>query len=312
MTRAIFSVLALFGMLGLAGTAIAFELETVDGKPIPKDATFTRIVSLYSAHTENIEALGAGDRLVAVSKSDKESLLPKLSAKDGVERFLALSPDLVLVRPMLARGNARLMAALSRMGIAVISLQPQTVDEMLAYWKTLGRLTETDAAAERLVEGFTSEVDRIRKITADIRPKTRVFFEARHEKLRTISPGSMPAFVLEVAGGINVATDAIPSRGTNIARYGKERLLGKASEIELYLAQQGRMNRVSREIIEDEPGFSLIPAVREGNIHFVAEHRVSRPTPELLSGIRDVITILYPDTAMALFGDADSMQKAAY
>jgi iron complex transport system substrate-binding protein len=47
-------------------------------------------------------------------------------------------------------------------------------------------------------------------------------------------------------------------RNTNIAAYGKERILSKASEIEVLLAQKGVMNRVTVELIKQEPGFQVI------------------------------------------------------
>jgi iron complex transport system substrate-binding protein len=53
------------------------------------------------------------------------------------------------------------------------------------------------------------------------------------------------------------------------------------------------MNRVSREMIEAEPGFQAIKAVREGKIFLIDEELVSRPTMRLLDGIRQVGAMLY-------------------
>lgn len=257
---------------------------------------YTRIISLYSAHTENLLEMGAKDRLVGVSRSDAEKLphLPLFSYHDGTERFLAAQPDLVLVRPMIERGYPGLLQSLRRHGIQVVSLQPKTMQEMLAYWRELGRLSGKKAAAGAMVTRFLAEAAAIRSVTKGISPKKQVFFEAMHPKLRTFSPGSLPVFVLKSAGGIPVADDALPSRGSNIARYGKERLLAKGETIDVYLAQRGRMNRVTREEILSEPGFSLIRAVREKEIYFVEEALVARPTPALISGMRKIAGILYP------------------
>jgi iron complex transport system substrate-binding protein len=113
--------------------------------------------------------------------------------------------------------------------------------------------------------------------------------------MKTFAPTSMAMFVLESAGGINIATDAERMRATNIAAYGKERLLAKADQIDLYLAQSGRMNPVSVDDIMREPGFTVIKAIREGQVFLVAEEMVSRPTMELLDGIAFVKSLLYPD-----------------
>jgi iron complex transport system substrate-binding protein len=41
--------------------------------------------------------------------------------------------------------------------------------------------------------------------------------------MKTFSSGSMADFILKTAGGINIAADGVPSQGTNIDVYGKER-----------------------------------------------------------------------------------------
>ena len=84
-------------------------------------------------------------------------------------------------------------------------------------------------------------------------------------------------------------------RETNIAAYGKERILAKADQIELYLAQSGRMNPVSVDDIIREPGFDVIRAVRNRQVFLVDEEMVSRPTMGLLQGIGFVRSLLYPD-----------------
>ena len=124
--------------------------------------------------------------------------------------------------------------------------------------------------------------------------RKRVYFESIHKRMKTFAPSSMAIFVLESAGGINVAADAIQVRKTNIAAYGKERILAKAGRIDVFLAQQGRMNQVTVEMIRQEPGFQVIKAVRENQIFLVDEKLVSRPTLGLLEGISTVFEILYP------------------
>ncbi|MFZ0133041.1 MAG: hypothetical protein WAK95_10900, partial [Desulfobacterales bacterium] len=109
------------------------------------------------------------------------------------------------------------------------------------------------------------------------------------------TPDSMAVFALQTAGGINIAADADAVRGTNIAYYGKERILAKAPEIDVYLAQAGPMNRPTVAMIENEPGYAIIAAVRQKEIYIIDERTVSRPTPRLLIGIETIGKALYPD-----------------
>jgi iron complex transport system substrate-binding protein len=269
------------------------------GRRLSVHKPFERIVCLYGAHAENLFALGAGGRIAGVPPHENHppeaAGRPVFSYHDDLEKFLAAKPDLVLIRPMIDRGYPQLIGRLEKSGVAVISLQPGTVEEMLAYWEILGLLSGRREEAAALTRRFQRSVERIRSLTAGIVPRKRVYFEAIHDKVKTFSPESMAVFALETAGGINVAGDAQPVRETNIAAYGKERLLARAGEIDVYLAQTGAMNQTTVERIKSESGFQAIRAVREGRIHLIDERLVSRPTYRLLEGILAIGRAVYPD-----------------
>jgi iron complex transport system substrate-binding protein len=150
-----------------------------------------------------------------------------------------------------------------------------------------------------------AEINRqVERIPAEKRKK--VYFESIHKRMKTFAPESMAMFVLESAGGINVATDAVQVRKSNIAAYGKERILTKAKIIDIFLAQEGRMNKVTAEMIRNEPGFQVIKAVRENQVFLVDEKLVSRPALGMLDGIRKVFTLLYPTADASLPGISES------
>jgi iron complex transport system substrate-binding protein len=211
---------------------------------------------------------------------------------------------------MIDRGYPQLIRRLESRGVTVVSLQPGTVDQMFVYWRILGRLSGREAAAEAMAARFKQTVQRIRRRTASIAHKKRVYFEAIHQRMRTFAPESMPIFVLETAGGINVAADAHPRRGTNIADFGKERILSRADAIDVYLAQVGPMNHPTAAMIRSEPGYGLIRAVRQDQIYLIDETEVSRPTLRMLAGICRMVQILYPQI-WAAESDAMGCSSAA-
>ncbi|MFH1488400.1 MAG: ABC transporter substrate-binding protein [Pseudomonadota bacterium] len=268
------------------------------GRRIDVRHPFKRVISLYGAHTENLFSLGLDKEIIGVGRNEvypPEALnKPVFSYHDDPEKFLAVRPDLVLIRPMIDRGYARLVQRLEKNGVHVASLQPGTVDDMFVYWEILGMLTGRRDKALQMIAGFRGEVEEIRSLTAPIFPKKRVYFEAIHNRMKTFSPDAMAVFALECAGGVNTAGDAKPVRGTNIAYYGKERILSHAGEIDAFIAQKGAMNRPTVDLIKNEPGFSAIKAVREGRILIIDEMIVSRPTLRLTQGIRRIGNFLYP------------------
>lgn len=142
--RIIHIVAALVAAVFLAGSATAAPSgvsgDTVTdraGRSVLVERPFTRIISLYTAHTENLLAMGAGNALIGISRACAG--LPGaagrqvFSTHDGPERFLVAKPDLVLIRPMIDNGYPNLVQRLEKSGVTVLSLQPAGVEEMLEY-----------------------------------------------------------------------------------------------------------------------------------------------------------------------------------
>lgn len=276
-------------------------LTDASGRNIEVKAPFKRIISLYSGHTENLFRLGSVNEVIGVSGNEDfhepDLKKPVFDYRVDSEHILAARPDLVLIRPMIERSSPELVGKLEKAGIRVISLQPVGISELFIYWKQLGMITGRNQEAEAMTRDFKSDISRISAIVAKIpaRERKRVYFESIHSKMKTFSQDSMAIFVLTSAGGVNVASDAGKVRNTNIAFYGKERILSRASEIDVFLSQKGVMNRIDSESIMNEPGFGAIKAIRQGEVYFIDEALVSRPTMRLIDGIKAIGGLLYPD-----------------
>ncbi|MBB5346337.1 ABC transporter substrate-binding protein [Desulfoprunum benzoelyticum] len=291
-------VLLLFILL-LPQTTAAAEFVDQDGTAIVFNRPFSRIISLYPAHTENLVELGATAQIIGVNRGDNPDAVhhkQTFSDSDSAEKFLAAQPDLVLVRPMISRAHPALLARLRASGITVVSLQPTEVEGMFAYWRTLGDLTGRAAAARSMQTRFLAGVAAIkRKIPiADHDRRPGVYVEAIHAKMKTFSPTSITVYAVETAGGRNIATDARPRNKSNIAEYGKEHIIARADEIDIFLSQTGRMNPIDIDTLKVEPGFELIKAFKDGRVYLIEETLVSRPTPRLLVGIERLHRLFYP------------------
>ncbi len=287
-------------LMGIFSPCLASDMVIDNrGRQIEVKTPFKRIISLYGAHTENLFSLGLEDEIIGVSVNDtfpaQARKKQKFSFHDDPEKFIANRPDLVLIRPMIDNGYPQFVQQLERYGITVVSLQPSTIPQMYAYWLSLGRLSGRQDQARKMVAEFQEKIAHIQILTQGISEKKKVYFQAIHTRMKTFTPGSMPIFALETAGGINVATDARASRNTNIAIYGKEQILARASEIDVFLAQKGIMNPVQKEQIINEPGFKIIKAIKNKQVFLIDENIVSRPVPRLYEGIITIGKLLYPD-----------------
>lgn len=297
----LFSVIVLYSIA--TGVVRADYLTVTDDESVTHRFAkpFTRIISLYPAHTENLAFIGASESVIGISTSDTypENILskPRFSYRDNTEKILAASPDLILIRPMISRSHPELLKKLRQSGIAIVSLQPTSAESMFSYWQKLGTLTGNRENADRMVKAFKERLTIFEhKIPTDVAKRPRVYFASIHRKMKTFAPEAISIYALTHAGARNVAQDAIARNNSNIAPYGKERILSMGNEIDIFLSQVGRMNRISLSDIYGEPGFSLIKAVRTKSVYLIEEEIVSRPTMRLLEGIEKIRSILYPGT----------------
>jgi len=305
----IYAISFLFWAGGISGVSAAAMIKDATSGTVPVSPPYKRIISLYGAHTENLFALGLSREIIGVSRHEayppEVTRRPAFSYHDDAERFLGAHPDLVLIRPMIARGYPQLIKKLRRAGITVVSLQPRGIQEMFDYWKTLGILTGREKAAGGMIHHFKAERNIIEQMVSRIpeNGRKKVYFEAIHSRMKTFAPSSIALFALKTAGGINAAADATAVRGTNIAAYGKERILSHAHEIDVFLAQRGAMNRISEKRIYEEAGFEALKAVRDRQVYIIDEMIVSRPAPRLTIGIYQIGRFLYPD----IFNDVTAL-----
>lgn len=271
------------------------------GQEIFLDKPAKRIISLYSAHTENLFALGLDEEIIGIGKSD--AFPPQIRTREifdyrsDPEKVIAADPDLVLIRPFINRGNPDFVEALKKANITVVSLYPEKFTDFSAYIKKLALLTGKEQEAEVLLSKFNNDLEVIKNKMAKIEPKVKVYFESTENEYRTITQDSMAARAISLAGGINIASDAEAVReGTSIASYGAEKILEKAAEIDVFVSQRGAMNSGGNEhSISIRPGFHAIKAVSEGRIYTIDEKFVSSPTFRFAKGVHELARMFYPE-----------------
>ena len=262
---------------------------------------FTRIISLYAAHVENLFAIGAGSAVIGIPRGSDyppEALaLQTFDYNGDPEYVIAAEPDLVLIRPFVRRNSPDYVTEIEKAGIPVVSLYPESFEDFDTYILRLGLLTGKLPEAENRLSAFHRELAEIQKRVDGIQDRKTVFFESTENQIRTVTPDSLPAKAIEFAGGINAAPPLPPiSPGSSIARFGVEALLGIADNIDVYIVQQGAMNRTATiESLRARPGFNAINAVEKGHVLFISEKLISSVTFRYVEGVRILAEFLYPD-----------------
>lgn len=240
----------------------------------PAESGMLRVISLYPGHSDNISAIGGN--LVALSENDDDDLLPdlpRISLRSGAERILALRPDIVITRPFAERINPNMYDILRRSGVKVISIDPPKWDDFPEYLITL---------AESLNLNPVNGIARLNSLLAEIESpsakthRPRVFLEATSRELHTCAPDSWAAGLIALAGGVNIAGDAVPlRRGSAVAPYGVERVLRNAASLDVYIIQTGAMNPSTAETFRAREWAGALKHVR---VCEIPERYISRPS----------------------------------
>jgi len=162
-----------------------------------------RILALSPHACEMLYAIGAGDELVgAVDYCDYPEAathLPRVGSYTGInlEAALRLKPTMAVIS-----GTSAQQEQLEALGMRVIRSAPQSVDDVLADIRGLGRLTGHIRQANTLAENMQQRLDRLRKISHK-QPK-KVFYEVWNDPLQTVGGKGFINDLLQRAGLNNV------------------------------------------------------------------------------------------------------------
>lgn len=277
-----------------------FSFTDDEGELISFNKPFSRIVSLYSAHTENLFAIGAGASVIGGHSTcdypPPAKELPVYEYTGDPEYLIAAMPDLVLVRPFINRHNPAYIAELKKAGLTVCSLYPETFDDFDEYIRRLGLLTGIDT--ESALEEFHNDLQKINKASQNRTDRQRVFFESTGREVRTAAAGSLPYLAIETAGGINIAHNAKPLTPlSSIAPFGMEKVLSMAQDIDAYIVQAGAMNPISGiDELKKRGGYGAIKAVQKNRVLLIDEKIISSPTFRYKTAVEKIYNFLYPDT----------------
>lgn len=285
-------------LIHLIAVVIAGSGLAGGGQPAPAKGA-ARIISLVPAVTEMLYAIGAGERVVAVSSYDTfppdVKRLPSVGAllDPNVERILSLKPDLVV-----AYGSqVDLKAQLARAGIGVFDYRHAGLADVTTTIRALGERTG-DAVRAR---GVAGEIERglgaIRARVQDRpRPRTLLVFGRERLALRGLYASGGVGFLddmLDVAGGTNVFA-AIRLQAVQAST---EQILTRRPDVILEIrATNSAFPSGDREAeLNVWKTLAAVPAVRTNRVHFLFDDRIVIPGPRVVEGTAAIARTLHPD-----------------
>jgi len=241
-----------------------------------------RIVCLTEEPTEVLYALGEERRIVGISgftvrppRARKEK--PKVSAFTSakIEAILALQPDFVVGFSDIQADIAR---DLVRAGVEVWIANHRSVDGILDYVLRLGALVDASDAAAKYVDRARAHIAEIERAAAKLAQLPRVYFEEWDDPL--ITGIRWVAELVRIAGGDDIfperaamplARDRIIADPTEVIRRAPDIVFGS------WCGKKFRPDHLAAR-----PGWSSMPAVRDGELHEIKSPIILQPGPAAL------------------------------
>jgi iron complex transport system substrate-binding protein len=253
------------------------------------DGSPRRIVCLTEEPTEVLYALGEESRIVGISgftvrppRARREK--PKVSAFTSarIDDILALQPDLAIGFSDIQADIAR---DLVRAGVEVWISNHRGVAGILGYVRRLGAMVGAVERADAFAARLAAHVEAVRAKAALLPRRPRVYFEEWDEP--RISGIQWVCELVRIAGG----DDILPARAA--ASLARDRILADDREVIdaapeiIFGSWCGKKFRPEK--VAARPGWSAIPAVRDGELHEIKSPIILQPGPAALTDGLDAL-----------------------
>jgi iron complex transport system substrate-binding protein len=283
------AALALAGLL-MPQTASAFTVTDQTGRRMVLPAPPARIVSLVPSVTETVFTIGAQDRLVGVSDFCDYPAAARQKPRVGgmispsLEEIVARKPDLVVATT--AGNRHETFDQLARLKIPVYLVNPVSVSDVLDLIARLGRLTDREEAADRVVATLR---ERIQAVSARVSglPRPRVLYVLWPDPLIVPARGALVSELITLAGGNSVTADG----GQGYPRYSVEAALARNPEVILIASHDATRSPLVRSKWER---FTQVPAVSAGRLHTVDGNLMHRYGPRIVHGLEVLARLIHP------------------
>ena len=264
--------------------AVTRELTDDLGRKVVVPVKIERAVSLAPNLTENIFAVGAGDKLIGVTTYCDYPEDAKKIAKVGdtlspnMETIIALKPQIVFVST--ASQIENFTKTLAQQNIAVYIQDPKNLDDVLKNLKQLGEIFGTTDKSNKLVTDLQTRIAAVQVKIKD-RTKPKVFVQIDKESLYTIGADSFMTDIVTRAGG-DSATKNLP---TGYPKISKETALALNPDV-IVLSE-------SPNNLEPSDVFVNSNAVKNGKVFKIKADLLSRPSPRIVDGLEQLAADLH-------------------
>jgi len=262
------------------------------GTEVVFDSTPKSIISLSPANTEILYALGAGDRIIAVSDycnypedTGNKQKLPT-GEKLNIEALISLDPDVVFFRKMDAMEDQ--IKQLEAAGIKVVVTEANSLDATYGIIRIIGQAVGKGKEADELVEKMQESFASIKEEARGISPKS-VYIEVSPLQygLWSCGRGTFVQELLDLTGATNIFGDT-----EGWCAVSEEQVIERNPDIIVTTASP--LTGIEDPVgdITGRPNWSGISAVKNGRVYMLDADMLSRPGPRLVDAARELLRLM--------------------
>jgi iron complex transport system substrate-binding protein len=207
-----------------------------------------------------------------------------------IEKIVSLGSDLVL-----AGGSGfnppDQLAKLRTLGIPVLVVYAKDVAGVLRDIELVGAAIGGEQTGKELATSMREQIDAIAKAVTPGGAAPRVFYEIDATgAIYGPAPDSFVAEMVKLAGG-----DPITSGTPGAFEISIEKLVDADPEV---IVLGDSAYGVTAETVKQRPGWSVITAVKSGEIRPINDIEVTRPGPRLVTGLRNLALAINPKASL--------------
>ena len=230
-----------------------------------------------------------------------------LERNAGPEQIAPVNPDAIVLKT----SAQELGASLEQLGVPVVYVDMESVDQYFTDLRTMGALLNTPARAEELIAYYQERLDRVAATTADVaeedKPSVLViqYSEEGGEVAFEVPPAEwIQTRLVELAGGAPVWTEASESGGWGTVNL--EQIAAWNPDKVFVIAYQTDAAETV-ELLKASPEWQALAAAQNDEIYgFPADFFTwDSPDPRWILGLQWLAAKIQPEQ----FADLDMMEE---
>lgn len=273
-----------------------------EGGTIEIKGEINTIVSGAPSVTEILVGLGLGDKIIAADaySADVEGIDPSICTLDfynlDIEAIAAMNPDAVIINGISMTGADDPYSALKDAGVQVLYVpSSESVQGVMDDIEFLAECTGTEEKAFEITMGMSDAIAEVVDLSQNITEKKKVYFEVSAAPyMYTCGSGTFADDILNIIGAENIY-----SSESGWINNTDESVIAADPDV---IITSVKYDGYDYNEIYSREGWENISAIKNHQVYQVEPNPVSRPSQNVVEGIRIMAQIVYPDIYSDLSG----------